>query len=232
MNKSVPTPHTKKGDTLSIIIPAAGEGTRLGLGPKAFLELNERPLIYWLSQKALKVTDNVLIAAPTNSPDQRARLQAICPDGNVIEGGTSHLESMAILARHCRTALIMNLNVSMPFISIKLMLQLVEAAEHQKIVAAATPLVLPVFVLENAEVINLLSRKTTAIANGPNVYNRLLFQELVSKATPLDWRRQSFLEIAHAHGYPIHTIVGEKTNIKITSQEDWLLAQNLKDLLK
>ena len=37
---------------VSFLLLAAGGGERLGLGPKAFLELHGRPLLCWLADKA------------------------------------------------------------------------------------------------------------------------------------------------------------------------------------
>ena len=49
---------------VSFLIPAAGTGERLGMGPKGFLELQGRPLLCWLADKALQVADEVLVAVP------------------------------------------------------------------------------------------------------------------------------------------------------------------------
>jgi len=50
--------------TVSCLIPGAGTGERLGLGPKAFLQLQDRPLLYWVAERALQVADEVLVALP------------------------------------------------------------------------------------------------------------------------------------------------------------------------
>ena len=47
---------------VSVLIPAAGSGERLGQGPKAWVSLAGRPVIDWVADKARQLGAEVLVA--------------------------------------------------------------------------------------------------------------------------------------------------------------------------
>mgnify|MGYP003557009793 CR=1 FL=1 len=81
---------------MSVLVPAAGTGERLGMGPKGFLELQGRPLLCWLADKALQVADEVLVAVPAQYVGEAAAMLPAC---RVIAGGATRHDSVARLAR-------------------------------------------------------------------------------------------------------------------------------------
>lgn len=219
---------------LSIIIPAAGLGSRLGLGPKALLELNGSSLLYWVSQKALRLAPEVIVAIPANAdPEIWA---AHCPGCRSIEGGDSHLATMSLLIKQCTQEWVMNMNIAMPFTSRQLAQRVADAAmfntNKASIAAAFLELDLPLAQRHEQQVAELLAKGNLGIASGPNCYSRQLLCDLIVAADTLDWQQQSFLQIAMRHGHAIQTVPGEKSNIKITHPADWEFAQHLKELLE
>jgi 2-C-methyl-D-erythritol 4-phosphate cytidylyltransferase len=214
---------------LCIVIPAAGLGRRLGLGPKALLPLGDHSLLHWVSAKARTLAAEVIVAAPPDATEQWARH---CPQCRVIAGGETHLQSMAKLIQAATLPWFMNINVVMPFASTDLIRRVVAAAKVSGIAAAILPVDLPVARISHGAIVSLLPRQETAIAQGPNAYLRDHLLSLIDRADASDWQRQSFLEIAMRHGYPITAVPGEPTNIKITNQEDWQRAQHLKEFLQ
>ena len=49
---------------VTVLVPAAGSGERMGLGPKALLELNGRPVLEWVVRKAMAIAVEVIVACP------------------------------------------------------------------------------------------------------------------------------------------------------------------------
>jgi 2-C-methyl-D-erythritol 4-phosphate cytidylyltransferase len=213
---------------LSIVIPAAGLGERLGLGPKALLQLGDDSLLQWISRKALTVAAEVIVAAPHDNIDLWSQH---CPGCRVIEGGPSFLTSMTKLIQAATQPWVMNLSVSMPFVSTNLMRSVGDAARHSGIAGAFLPMDMPVAQVKDGSVAAMYPRQACAVAQGPNAYRRDHLLAMIRCADAADWQRQSFLEIAMRHGYSINTVIGEKTNMKITNPEDWALAQHLRGLL-
>ena len=76
---------------VAVLVPAAGRGERLGLGPKVGLELGGRPLLDWVVDKALQVGDRVIVACTPG---------ATAPSGCTrIEGGPTRQDSVLRLVR-------------------------------------------------------------------------------------------------------------------------------------
>lgn len=216
-------------DDLSIVIPAAGQGLRLGLGPKALLKLDGHSLLYWISAKARKLSRDVVVAIPKISDED---WEQHCPGCRIVQGGESHLETMALLAQEAKQDWVMNLNVSMPFTSMSLIRSVVNEAKEFGIAGAFISANLPIAQIKNGIVSEILPSQNLAIASGPNAYLRQDILRLIEKASHDDWQRQSFLEIANHYGMQIKAVPGEKNNIKLTNQGDWEMAQNLKDFLR
>ncbi len=221
---------------LSIIIPAAGQGHRLGLGPKALLELNGHSLLYWVSKKAVQLASEVIVAIPAGSaPDQ---WQKHCPGCRVIIGGDSHLDTMTRLIEQCTQEWVMNMNIAMPFTSLPLARRVAESALNSTnsadsggIAAAFLELDLPLGRQQEQQVTELIPQTNLGIFSGPNCYSRQLLCKLIANADAQDWQQQSFLQIAIRHGYRIQTVASDKSNIKITHPDDWVMAHHLKELL-
>ncbi len=221
---------------LSIIIPAAGQGKRLGLGPKALLELNGHSLLYWVSQKALQLSSEVIVAIPSNALP--AHWETHCPGCQIILGGDSHLDTMSRLIQHCTQEWVMNMNSAMPFTSLPLARRVADAvmlqgdaADKAHIAAAFLAIDLPVAQEHEHRALELITQGDLGIFSGPNCYSRQLLCDLIANADAQDWQQQSFLQIAMRHGHAIQTVPGDKSNIKITHTEDWIFAQHLKELL-
>lgn len=221
---------------LSIIIPAAGQGARLGLGPKALLELNGHSLLYWVSKKALQLASEVIVAIPSNALP--AHWEAHCTGCQIIAGGDSHLDTMSRLVKHCTQEWVMNMNIAMPFTSRALARRVADAVMLQdneagkaRIAAAFLDIDLPVARQQKQQIHELMAQGELGICSGPNCYSRQLLCDLIASADAQDWQQQSFLQIAMRHGHAIHSVPGDKSNIKITQLEDWKFAQHLQELL-
>jgi 2-C-methyl-D-erythritol 4-phosphate cytidylyltransferase len=213
---------------LTIVIPAAGCGQRLGLGPKALLQLGGGSLLEWVSRKARTVAAEVIVAAPHDDINLWSQH---CPGCRVIAGGSSHLASMTKLIEAATQPWVMNLSVSTPFVSTSLMRRVVEAARPDGIAGTFLPMDMPVAHMKDSVISALSPGRSCAVAQGPNAYRRDDLLELIRSADTDDWQRQSFLEIAMHHGFRINMVVGKKENMKITHPEDWVLAQHLQSLL-
>ena len=80
---------------VAALVPAAGEGSRLGLGPKAFVRLAGRTLIEHAADLLHGEADEVLIAVPEGWQEE-ARL--LVPRAQVLVGGATRQETVERLA--------------------------------------------------------------------------------------------------------------------------------------
>lgn len=211
---------------LTVLIPAAGMGRRLGLGPKALLELAGKPLIYWVTQKALALTDDVVVAIPPNSHAQFAKL---CPGCRLIEGGATRRESIAHLANASEREFVLIHAVAFPFASLALLQAVAYKARAQGAAASFVKPDVPLAKIENGLVSEELWHSHAGIFQAPQAYKReLLLQALAATDQTTD---QSTVQMLLNAGVSVAAVAGEKSNIKLTTPEDWRFAQTLLDLL-
>ena len=86
--------HTPLRGDVTVLIPAAGTGERMGMGPKALLLLDGRPVLEWVVRKAMRLADEVIVACPAGADPQLDEVQAQAEvDGVAIDrdGETAHL---------------------------------------------------------------------------------------------------------------------------------------------
>lgn len=213
----------------SFLIPAAGDGSRLGLGPKALLVLDGKPLIRWLAEKALRCADEVLIAAPAS---MLAEFAALCPECRCIAGGESRQESIAHLADASRHPWLILHDVARPFVSETLLRSVAAAARTSGCAGAFLDPEVPVATIVDGMVRQAFLREEVGIFQAPQAFARELLVDISAQARRHDWRSQSTIQLALRAGIPVRAVAGEKTNIKLTTFTDWTMAQHLAALLR
>lgn len=72
---STPPAGGNVAERVAALIPAAGQGERLGHGPKAFVPVAGKPLLAWTLAALAAVSEEQVVALPS---DLRARAQALC----------------------------------------------------------------------------------------------------------------------------------------------------------
>lgn len=218
----------KKFDNLSILIPAAGNGERLGLGPKAMLLLKEKPLIQWVSNKALRLTDEVIIAAP---PELCKTIQDLCPDCRCIEGGESRQESIGLLLNCATRKWVLTADITRPFTSLGLYSSVLSAAKTTGAAGAFITHDVAVAQLAKGKIKQIIKSTETGLFQAPQAFSRQLLANVYKQAEIHSWHEQSTLELVIRAGYSVSPVPGEKNNIKITTEIDWKLAQLLTEYL-
>ncbi len=218
----------RKIDNLSIVIPAAGNGERLGLGPKAMLLLQEKPLVQWVSNKALRLTDEVIIATP---PGLCNTIQERCPDSRCIEGGESRQESVGLLLECATREWVLTADITRPFTSLDLYDSVLTAAKTTGAAGAFMAHEVAVAQLANGKIKQIIKSEETGLFQAPQAFSRQLLVDVYKQAEIHRWQEQSTLELVLRAGYSATPVPGEKNNIKITSEIDWKLAQLLTEYL-
>lgn len=214
---------------VTVVIPAAGSGERLGLGPKARLSLAGEPLIGWVTRKALRVSNDVVVAVP---PGEAPAYQALCPQCRCIEGGATRQTSVARLVQAAEREFVLLNDLARPFASVELHLSVLAAARRTGIAGAFLVPDVPVARLVDGRLIDAFARTEVALFQAPQAYARATLVRLLDEAEAQGWQTQSTLELAVRAGREIAVVPGEKTNLKLTTIEDWHLAQHLTKWLR
>ena len=228
-----------KGNSISVIIAAAGKGTRLGGDiPKQYLMIGSKPVL----AKTLKVfsdmdeIDHIFIVANEEYIKHCRNIVGsyeINKVRDIVRGGCERQESVynalkAIGEKCPDTDYVLVHDGARPFISERIINEGIKFAE---IYGAAAPGVMP------KDTIKVKNEKNFSV-DTPNRAN------LVSIQTPQVFKFDEILEchekiryngekvtddtmVVEKYGYSVYLYDGEYTNIKVTTPEDLILAERL-----
>jgi 2-C-methyl-D-erythritol 4-phosphate cytidylyltransferase len=202
----------------SALVAAAGQGSRLGLGPKAFLEVGGRSLVELVVANLLDLVDEVVVAAP---PGMTARVAGRLPaDVRVIEGGDSRQDTLVRLARAARGDLLLFQFVARPFASRALYAAVLTAADRHGAATAGVNPEVPIGGEQGGSV-----SVSEALLRGRILQTPRAFRRERLRVPDPGWEGQVRVDICTPCDTPLALVPGEETNIKITTALDWAIAR-------
>lgn len=235
VSASMDVPDASPGsDDVAVLVPAAGQGRRLGGTPKQFRRLGERPLLLQvlLLFEHHPAVGHAVVAAPSGQVDEvaaRLRGQGLSVLTAVVEGGASRQASVrhALRAVPNTVEAVLVHDAARPFVSAAQVQSVVQAVRDEGAASLAVPVADTLREGANGELGETVPRD--------NLYRM---------QTPQGARR-AWLETAHRHaatervsatddvaliqriGHDVQWVRGHRRNFKITTPEDWALAQRL-----
>ncbi len=207
----------------SALIPAAGLGTRLGLGPKCLLRIGERTLLEIVVATLLPLVDEVLVAVPQEFADEITSL--LQGKATVICGGRSRQDSIDLLLIACAGQIVLIQDGARPFASRALCAAVLQAAAHHGAAGAFLDPTVPVGHLADGVIASYQTRQEARIFQAPQAYSRDVLHTARHKTAGREF--QSTAQMVITAGYALQAIPGEPENIKITTSLDWLIAQQV-----
>lgn len=210
------------------LIAAAGIGSRLGLGPKAFLTLGGQSLLARVANTASVVADTVIAAIP---PGALAEARQHVPDSvTLIEGGASRQDSFSELLARADGEFVLLLDIARPLLSVDLCQRVLQAAERHGAAGAYVPALIPAAQIDSSgRVVSAHAADQYQLPQMPQAFRRTILVDTLQRARAQNLTRQTVWQLAVELGVPLQAVRGEPGNIKITEPVDWLLAQCLID---
>lgn len=210
--------HRRWEDT-DALIPAAGRGERLGLGPKGLLELGGRPLALWAAEAVRPLVRRAIIALPPGvAPDKRF-------DGfEVIEGAASRQATVAALVARSDARYVLTHDSTRPFASRRLLEAVLEAVRETGLATAATVPLMPVMLAAGTRGTTALCRTDIRLCQSPQAFDRRRLVAALDAANRAGVIAQSCVELFDLSDVDARVVPGENTNIKITTALDWRVA--------
>lgn len=218
--------------SITAVIPAAGSGSRMAAAvPKQFMELNGHPLLDWtlaaISQ-AEEITSIILVAPP----DDVARLTGRYV-GNprwpkisrAVAGGTTRANSVYNGMRAAESEWILTHDAARPFVTPALVHRTVEAALRHGAATAALPVYDTLKKRDGEFLGETLDRTSTLNIQTPQVFRAA---DLIAAHERLrhegkEWTDETSL--LQQVGVKVAWVPGEMANMKITTPDDFRLAQ-------
>lgn len=212
---------------IEAIVQAAGQGTRLGRGPKAFITLAGRTLLEHAVTTMLSVASRVTVAVPS-ADLMRAEQLVGSSLVRVVGGGERRIDTLRCLVTAATSPWLLLHDVVHPFVSTELSQHVVAEARATGAAAAALPNVDFLYGMDGTlraapgDVVAI--QKPVAFRRADVVRGFAAADQVVSQG-PI--RDLSVVELLTMAGQSIAFVPGHTMNYKLTTAQDYTLAQQL-----
>lgn len=216
---------------VAAIIPAAGQGVRMG-GKKQFLKLDGIPLFVHTLGKFMAcadVSDIFLAAPPEDIPAIEETLDAERLDKKVIvvAGGSRRQDSVenCLGAVATDTALVAVHDAVRPFVSVDLISAVIKEAARTGASILGILSVDTVKQVQQTRIVGTLPRERIVLAQTPQVFRFDLLKQAFAKAREENFTGTDEASLVEHIGHEVTVVPGSERNIKITTPADLELAR-------
>lgn len=208
------------GGEVDAIVLAAGQGDRLGLGPKAWLVLGGRTLLERAVATMGAVADRVIVGVAAADVDRARRLCG--GDADVVPGGATHRETMLAAFRAGSGPVVLIHDVAHPFVTPALARAVIEAAHGRGAAVAAVVATSSAYRhARGTAPVRLAGAGDVWLVRRPFVFRRADFARALETA-----RGDEGLSLILGRvGVAIELVAAPSWNIKVTTPDDWAVAQ-------
>lgn len=209
----------------SFLVPAAGAGERLGLGPKCLLELGGEPLWERAVRRASPLADEVVVAVPASLVVDVER--AAAGRCRVVAGGGTRQETVERLVAASSAGMILVHDAARPFGSDGLVRAVASLAESVGAAACLAACRGPVVEVGPDGVGRVVGTGRRGVAETPLAFRRGVLEDACRWAREGGIVAGSTVELVMAAGHAVRFVDSEPDNVKITSLDDLRLARRL-----
>lgn len=210
------------------IIPAAGMGMRLSMGPKALLELGGIALVRIVAEKMFETVETVLVGFTPGYQDRFATALKSLPV-ILIPGGKTRQQTILKLLEQCEgnaDAIVVDAN--RPLVPASTLASVAEDLLHHRASVNAVELNCPVCLFNARGKVTRQFSYQEAIMAGGVVGARLpLLRAALRKAEASGENRLSLVAALLAHGVTPHMVRSPPECLKVTDAGDWSHVQHL-----
>ena len=210
---------------VTALIPAAGLGERLGMGPKAFVRLAGKSLLERAIASFANV-EEVIVALPESHLD--AELPAHV---RRVSGGSTRQESVKNLLEAASHKIVLIHDAARPFLSTEIIQAVIDAVLEIGAATTALPTA-DTLVLENTEFEqgskmwgSLLDRSSIHAIQTPQGFRRELLFEAHERAKREGFAATDDAGLIARLGFPVALVPGDPRLFKVTRPGDYALAE-------
>lgn len=221
---------------VTAIVPAAGGGTRMGVGPpKQYLPLAGIPLLA-RTLMALRASGCVdaLVLVITPGHEERCRREILESSGlsvdALVPGGEDRQASVYAGLRHVRaeTDLVAVHDGARPFVTPAVIQAAVAAAAEAGAAVVAVPVTDTIKLADrDGWLVETPERGRLWAAQTPQVFRAGLLREAHALALRDGVRATDDSALVERLGHPVRLVAGSTENLKITTTADLLLAEQI-----
>lgn len=218
----------------TVLIPAAGRGTRVG-GPtaKQFLEVGGESILARTLLQVQECPDVDCIIVATGSAEietvrEIANRCGISKLEHVLEGGAERQDSVALAfaAIHAAdTDIVVIHDAVRPFADTALFSAVIRRARETGAAIAGRFVTDTVKQVEGDRIVATLDRSTIVLAQTPQAFQYEILRSSIESAAAEGWRGTDEASLVERAGYPVAVVDGSPFNIKVTRHEDLVVAE-------
>jgi 2-C-methyl-D-erythritol 4-phosphate cytidylyltransferase len=219
-----------------VVILAAGQGKRMNAGKnKQFIELEQVPIIIHtlkVFQKHTMCSGIILVINDQEKEDFQKLLEKydVTKIKAIVSGGSERQYSVHNgLHAVDKGELVLVHDGARPFISHKRIEDLVEKAYETGAATLAVPVKDTIKRVENGKVIETVERSTLWSVQTPQAFQLELILAAHQHANQENYLGTDDASLIERIGKPVSIILGDYTNIKLTTPDDLLLAKAILD---
>lgn len=214
-----------------VIIPAAGQGKRMGVGKnKLLLELNDVPvLIHTLRvfEKDNECDGIILAISPQDEESFKQLLSQydIRKVSAIVYGGKERQYSVYNGLKAASTdGIIMVHDGARPFIETSYIHELIKAATVHGAAVVAVPVKDTIKRVQENEVVETVDRSSLWAIQTPQAFRISILKEAHNRAMEADFLGTDEASLVERIQHPVKIVEGNYDNIKLTTKEDLFFA--------
>lgn len=199
---------------IAALIPAAGEGRRLGRGPKAFVRLGGRTLLEHAVALFDGIADEIVVALPPGREAEGARL---VPTARVLAGGRDRQATVAMLVAATRAETVLVHDAARPLAPAWLARDVAAAARAH---GAATAGLVPADTLHDLDRDAPVPRDALRAVQTPQGFTRALLARAHEGARERGLVATDDAQLVRESGHPVAWVDGSPWAHKVTVPDD------------
>jgi 2-C-methyl-D-erythritol 4-phosphate cytidylyltransferase len=212
---------------IAALIPAAGDGTRLGKGPKAFLPLGEGSLLSHTLAAFENSVDEIIVAISETM--QVGIPKHVGSNVQVIQGGKTRQETVYSLLQATSADIVLIHDAARPFLPANVIEDSVQAVKQH---SAATVVRSVADTLIHKDTLEVVARDDLRAVQTPQSFLRTLILRAHEEALAKNVIATDDAALVRLLGHDVALIEGSSWLDKITTLDDYERAQALVEIWK
>ncbi len=207
---------------IAALIPAAGSGTRLGKGPKAFLPLGDGSLLSYALAAFERHVNEIVVAISETMQSEIDK--HVSPSVRVIMGGKTRQESVYCLLQATDADIVLIHDAARPFLPAKVIRDSIEAVRR---CGAATVSKAVADTLIHKSTLEVIPRDDLCAVQTPQSFLRELILKAHDEALAKNVTATDDAALVRMIGHGVTLVEGSSWLDKITTPDDYERAQVL-----
>ena len=213
------------------VVLAAGEGKRIGLGPKAFLSIGGRCILDLAAQGAAACPEieALVIAVREGFEEQAGKVVEVSVPMTIVSGGTTRQESvrLALEAIDADVERVVCHDAARPFARAALFSSVLGALDEAEGAVPVVPLPDTVKRVRDGWVEETVPRDELRIVQTPQAFAASVLRDVHREAQRMGTTFTDDAAMLEWAGHRVRTVPGDPENFKITTPEDIARAERV-----